>query len=105
MGPKFRITLPPGCPISKSRTTRLVIELAMCPTWQPTLLKPLELQRTTRPKNAGLTVEGYQNLKAADEVVVTEAKAMVGAEAEATGAPMNRSSMEWTAKTSNDAST
>ena len=52
-------------------------------------------------------VEGSQQLKFADEAVAAEFYDMVGvvgAEANFTGTPMNRSSIEWADNNSNDAS-
>ena len=52
--------------------------------------------------------EGYQQLKVADKSVAADVEALVGvfgAYAQAVDAPMARSSMEWTANTSNGAST
>ena len=51
-------------------------------------------------------MKGYQQLKALDEAVAAKVETVVRAEAksEAEGAPMDRSTMEWTSKTSNDAS-
>ena len=44
-------------------------------------------------------------MKAVDENVLSEDEAMVRVEAKAAGAQMERSSIEWNEKTSNDAST
>ena len=54
---------------------------------------PLESQRTTRTKDAGKTGEGSQQLMGTYKAVAVEGKAavgVVGAEAEAVGAPMAR---------------
>ena len=52
-------------------------------------------------------MEGSQQLKALYKAVVEDGETVVGAEADAEAAesPMDRSSMEWTSKTSNNAST
>ena len=51
----------------------------------------------------GETVKGYQQFKALDKAMAAEGKTVVReeAKAEATGAPMDRSSMEFNSKTSN----
>ena len=89
----------------RSRKTSMRIGLVLCSKWQSMFLKPLESRRTTRTKETGATKEGSHHLEAMDKAVMVEGKAMVGVEAETEGAPMDRFSMEWTAKTSNDAST
>ena len=55
----------------------------------------------------GSTVKGYQQLKDFDEAVAEEGETVVRAESksEAEGAPMDRSPMECTSKTSNYSST
>ena len=55
----------------------------------------------------GATVKVSQQLKAFDKVMAAEGKTVFRAEtkAEAAGAPVECSSMEWTSKSSNDAST
>ena len=70
-------------------------------------MKFLESQRTTITKDVGAAVEGSKQLKALYKAVAVEGETVVGAEAEAeaTGAPMDRSSMECTSKTSNKAFT
>ena len=50
-------------------------------------------------------IEGYQQFKSVDKAVASEGEAVVKTGAEAAGAPMACSSMECTAKTSDDAST
>ena len=50
-------------------------------------------------------IEGYQQFKSVDKAVASEGEAVVKTGAEAAGAPMVCSSMECTAKTSDDAST
>ena len=75
------------------------------PIWQPRSLKTLDSRRATRTKYAEATVEGYQKLKVVEEAATAEGEALVGAEAKASGAPMDHSSMEWTNKTSKNAST
>ena len=65
----------------------------------------MESQRETRTNDAGEMLEGSQKVKVADEAVAEEGKDVVGVEADAVINPMDHSSMEWTAKTSNNAST
>ena len=81
----------------------MVIVLALCPTWQSIFLKILESRRQTKTKDVGETVKGYQKFKALDKAMAAEGKTVVRAEAkaEAAGATMDRSSMEFTSKTSN----
>ena len=91
MGFKFRITLTSSWPIPNSRTKSLVIGLALCSIWQPRSKNPSELQRETRPKDAGETVEGSHQLKFADKAVAADGEAVVGVigvEAEVAGATM-----------------
>ena len=86
----------------------MVIGLALCPIWKARSLKPSESQRSTITKNTVVTEEVYQQLKVADKAEAAEVEALVGvfqAEVEAVDAPMAPSPMEWTANTSNGAST
>ena len=53
----------------------------------------------------GAKLEGYHKLKAVNEAVAAEGEGAVGSQTKAAGAPIDRSSIECTTKTSNDAST
>ena len=53
----------------------------------------------------GTTIEGSNQFKLPDKSMSAEGKALVRAEAESAGALMDRSSMKWNAKNSNEAST
>ena len=98
MGFKFRIIRPSRWTRLRLRTKSLVTGLELCPIRQKRLLKPSKSQRATKTKDERETGGVSHKLKAVDEAMAEEGKAMVGAEAKPVSTPIYRSSMAWTAK-------